>query len=68
MVLLKGSSPMVTFEVSACSLRCISVPPIVRLLESSYSQLTPNMVLRCIPYSVSDSSDTFTLVPASIML
>ena len=68
MVLLRGSSPIVTFEVKACSCRCIMVPPICRFFDNSYVQLSPSIVLRCMPYSVSDSSDTLTLVPASIML
>ena len=59
---------MVTFEVSVCSLRCCNVPPIWKFLVKSYSQLKPTIVLRCIPYSVLDSSDTLTEVPASMML
>ena len=68
MVLLNGSAPIVTFEVRACSWRCISVPPIWKFFENSYSQFTPTIVLRCTPLSVFDSSDTFTSVPASRML
>ena len=68
MVLLSGSSPMATFEMRACSERCISVPPNWKFFEKSYSQFTPTIVLRCMPYSVSDSNDTLTLVPASMML
>ena len=48
-VLLNGSLPIDTFEVSACSERCITVPPNWRLFESSYSQFSPTIVLRCIP-------------------
>ena len=67
-VFFSGSEPMTTFDVSACSLRCCSVPPIWKSFEKSYSQLKPIIVLRCMPYSVFDSSETLTLVPASIML
>ena len=67
-VFFSGSEPMETFDVRACSDRCCSVPPICRFFEKSYSQLKPNIVLRCMPYSVFDSKDTLTLVPASIML
>ncbi len=67
-VFFKGSDPMTTFDVSACSDRCCSVPPIWKFFEKSYSQLTPNIRFRCMPYSVFDSSDTLTLVPASMML
>ena len=49
MVLFSGSSPIDTFDVSACSDRCISVPPRIRSFEKSYSQFTPYIVLRCIP-------------------
>ena len=44
-----GSEPIVTFEVSACSERCINVPPSWKFFEKSYSQFTPSMVLRCMP-------------------
>ena len=67
-VFFKGSEPIVTFEVSACSERCWKVPPIWRFFEKSYSQFRPTIVLRCIPYSVLDSNDTLTLVPASMIL
>ena len=67
-VFFSGSEPMVTFDVSVCSLRCCSVPPIWKFLVKSYSQLKPTIVLRCMPYSVFDSSDTLTEVPASMML
>ena len=40
---------MVTFEVSACSERCISVPPSWKFFEKSYSQFTPIIVFRCMP-------------------
>ena len=46
MVLFSGSLPMFTFEVNACSERCISVPLSWKFLLKSYSQLTPNIVLR----------------------
>ena len=49
MVLFSGSSPMPTFDVSACSERCISVPPRMKFFEKSYSQFTPYIVLRCMP-------------------
>ena len=49
MVLLSGSVPIVTFEVRACSCRCISVPPSWKFFENSYSQFTPTIVLRCMP-------------------
>ena len=68
MVLLRGSDPIVTFEVCACSCKCINVPPIWKLFEKSYSQFNPNIVLRRVLYSVFDSNDTFTFVPASMML
>ena len=48
-VFFKGSEPMTTFEVRACSERCWNVPPIWKFLEKSYSQLTPNIRLRCMP-------------------
>ena len=67
-VFFSGSEPMVTFDVRACSDRCCSVPPIWKSFEKSYSQLKPNIRLRCMPYSVFDSSDTLTFVPASMML
>ena len=67
-VLLSGSSPIDTFEMSACSWRWSSVPPNWKFFENSYSQFTPIIVLRCIPYSVFDSNDTLTFVPASMML
>ena len=67
-VFFSGSSPIVTFDVRACSDRCCSVPPTWKFFEKSYSQFKPTIVLRCMPYSVFDSSDTLTLVPASIML
>ena len=67
-VFFSGSEPIVTFDVSACSLRCCSVPPNWKFFEKSYSQLKPIIRLRCMPYSVFDSSDTLTLVPASMML
>ena len=67
-VFFKGSEPIVTFDVSACSLKCCSVPPIWKSFEKSYSQLKPNIRLRCIPYSLLLSSDTLTFVPASMML
>ena len=59
---------MVTLEVSDCSESFWNVPLICRSLEKSYSQLRPIKVLRCMPYSVSLSNDTFTDVPASMML
>ena len=46
MVLFSGSLPMLTFEVRACSERCISVPLNRKFLLKSYSQFTPNIVLR----------------------
>ena len=49
MVLLSGSAPIFTFVVSACSDRCINVPPIIKFFEKSYSQFNPNIVLRCCP-------------------
>ena len=55
MVFLNGSEPIITFEVRACSERCISVPPNWKFFEKSYSQLSPNIVFLCIPYSVFDS-------------
>ena len=67
-VFFSGSEPIVTFDVRACSDRCCSVPPICRFFEKSYSQLKPNIRLRCMPYSVSLSNDTLTLVPASMIL
>ena len=67
-MLLSGSLPMVTFEVSDCSLSFWNVPLSWKSLEKSYSQFTPYMVFLCIPYSVSVSSETFTDVPASMML
>ena len=48
-VLFKGSDPIATFVVSACSERCRNVPLIWKFLLKSYSQLTPNMVLRDCP-------------------
>ncbi len=67
-VFFSGSAPMLTFDVSVCSLRCSSVPPNWKFLENSYSQLKPIIVLRCMPYSALLSSDTLTFVPASMML
>ena len=49
MVLFSGSSPIDTFDVRACSDRCISVPPIWKFFVKSYSQFTPIIVLRCMP-------------------
>ena len=48
-VFFNGSEPMVTFEVSVCSVRCCMVPPICRSFEKSYSQFRPSMVFRCMP-------------------
>ena len=48
-MLLSGSEPMATFDVSACSCRCCSVPLSWKFLEKSYSQFTPNIVLRIMP-------------------
>ena len=67
-MLLSGSLPMVTFDVSDCSLSLWNVPLSWKSLVKSYSQFTPYMVFRCMPYSVSVSSDTFIDVPASMML
>ena len=44
-----GSCPMVTFEVSVCSVRYWNVPPSCRSFENSYSQFMPSMVFRCMP-------------------
>ena len=68
MVLLSGSLPIATLVVSACSLRCCSVPPSWKFLEKSYCQFMPNIVLRCILKSVFDSSETLIGVPASMRL
>ena len=48
-VFLRGSAPMVTLVVRACSVRCCRVPLIWKFFEKSYSQFTPNMVLRICP-------------------
>ena len=48
-VFFSGSAPIATFDVSVCSVRCCSVPPIWKFFEKSYSQLKPSIVLRCIP-------------------
>ena len=67
-VLLRGSLPIATLVVKGFSPRCMSVPPTWKFLEKSYCQLNPNMVLRCMPYSVLLSRLTLTGVPASRML
>ena len=67
MVLFRGSLPMATLVVSDCSERCIKVPPIKKFLVKSYSQFTPNMVLRSNDSAVL-SRLTLTGVPASRML
>ena len=48
-VLFRGSLPMFTLVVSACSDRCCTVPDSWKFFEKSYSQFMPNMVLRCWP-------------------
>lgn len=48
-MLLSGSEPMVTFDVSGCSCSRWNVPPMKKSLVKSYSQLSPNMVLRSMP-------------------
>ena len=48
-VLLRGSEPMATLVVSACSERCWKVPLIKKSLVKSYSQFTPTIVLRACP-------------------
>jgi len=67
-VLLSGSLPIDTLVVSDCSERCCSVPESCRFLEKSYSQFMPNIVFRSCAYSVWLSNDTFTVVPASMIL
>ena len=67
-MLLSGSEPMVTFDVSGCSWRRWNVPPMKKSLVKSYSKLMPNIVLRVMPKSVLLSRLTFTLVPASMIL
>ena len=67
MVLLKGSLPIATLDVSDCSVRCINVPPKIKFLLKSYCQFKPSMVLRS-KLSPVLSRLTLTAVPASMML
>ena len=67
-VLLSGSIPIDTLVLRGCSERCCSVPDSWKLLEKSYSQFMPSMVLRSCMYSDWLSNDTFTAVPASMIL
>ena len=67
-VLLTGSEPIETFDVRLCSERCWKVPLMLKSLVKSYCQLTPNMDFLSIAYSDWLSSETFTDVPASMML
>ena len=62
-----GSEPISTFVVKGFSVSDINVPPNWKSSEKSYFQFRPSTVLRCILNRVLLSSETSTLVPASMM-